>query len=47
MRNARQRQRVGAGRGSAERLEPRTFLSAGDLDPTFGTGGVAYPGRFD
>src|SRR6266576_2585953 len=29
-----------------EGLEAPTFLSAGQLDPTFGTGGVAYPSRF-
>ena len=30
-------------RSLAERLESRTLLSAGDLDPTFGAGGVAFP----
>lgn len=29
-------------RASFERLESRTLLSAGDLDPTFGAGGIAF-----
>jgi uncharacterized delta-60 repeat protein len=30
----------------AERLESRTFLSAGDLDPSFGQGGIIFPSGF-
>src|SRR5439155_830655 len=33
------RPRTGSGRLRVEVLEERTLLSAGDLDPTFGTGG--------
>ena len=34
-------------RRMAEVLEARTFLSAGDLDPTFGSGGVVFPSGFN
>ena len=43
-RNTLRAQRASAARRSlAEPLESRTLLSAGDPDPTFGTGGVTFP----
>jgi uncharacterized delta-60 repeat protein len=47
MPNTRRQSRRSFTASRAERLENRMLLSGGDLDPTFGTGGVAYPGRFD